>query len=142
MPRKKRTVSRRSFLASSLAGVVAGSDRHLLAANPTTESRQATGVKVGEVAETTAIVWMRSTANTSHNAEGKVMHSAKGEPLPKDVKIEDLRGACPGASGFIRLVYGTKEDLAGAKSLDWTEVTEKTDYAHQFRISGLQPGTV
>jgi alkaline phosphatase D len=104
------------------------------------ETRQATGVKVGEVSENSAIVWMRVTAKASRNAEGPVRRGRPVEPPPADVGA--LEGACPGAPGQVRFRYGVREDLAGATSTDWVEVGADRDFTHQFRLTGLKPATV
>ena len=140
---RRRKVSRRDFLSHSLAGVVAGTALPAAtmaapAADPL--SRQATGVKVGEVSTTSAIVWLRLTADSSLRAKGETPHT-KGVPLAADVKIGELLGACPGALGLVRLRHGTKADLADAQASDWVEVTAMTDFAHQFQLAGLKPGT-
>src|SRR5688500_5673537 len=121
----RKSVTRRKFLAGSLAGVAATGvwTDALAGREPADGSRQATGVKVGEVSDTSAIVWLRLTANA--------------RPL-----AEELRGACPGAAGRVRLRYGTDARLAGAKSTDWIDVAAKTDFSRQFRLSDLQPATV
>jgi alkaline phosphatase D len=106
------------------------------------ESRQATGVKVGEVTDTSAIVWMRLTAKAGRNAEGLVRKGKPAEPLPKDVNVDTLHGACPGAEGQVRLRYGSREDLSDAKATAWMNVTAATDFTHQFRLTDLKPATV
>lgn len=106
------------------------------------ESRQATGVKVGEVTETSAVVWMRLTADATRNTKGLVRRGAPARVLPADVKVEELEGACPGAPGQVRLRYGRRNNLEDAKSTDWVEVSAASDFTHQFRLAGLRPGTV
>jgi len=110
------------------------------------EPHQATGVKVGEVTSTTAIVWVRLTARPTRNNHGIVIHrrkgGRKGEILPPGISIGDLEGACPGAPGVVRVRYGEREDLADAVSTPWVQVTAATDYAHQFRLAALKPATV
>jgi alkaline phosphatase D len=135
MPRKP--VTRRKFLAGSLVGVAA-TGVTAGAQAPDEASRQATGVKVGEVTDTSAIVLMRLTANAGPNASGRDLPRG---PLPKNVRVEQLRGACPGAAGRVRLRYGTDAGLAGAKSTDWFDVAAATDFSRQIRLTDLQPGT-
>ena len=89
------------------------------------ESRQATGVRVGEVTPESALVWMRVTA-----------------PLPPNLRVEELEGACPGAPGRVRLRHSRREDLRDARATPWVEVTAARDYTHQFRLTGLKPATV
>src|SRR5947209_1556030 len=89
----------------------------LLAAAPGAagDSHQATGVKVGEVTPTAALVWVRLTANPSRNDSGPVRKGpASNQGLPPGVVAEQLRDACPGMPGRVRVRYGTREDLADA----------------------------
>jgi len=145
--------SRRKFLAGSLTVTAAGAATGTAATGTAAAgaaaagqaqadgSRQATGVKVGEVADTSAIVWMRLTQHARPNAAGR---DFRGKPvrLPNDVRIEQLRGACPGAAGRVRLRHGMAMDLAGARTTDWLDVDATTDFSHQFRLADLQPATV
>ena len=67
-------------------------------------SHQATGFKVGEVTDHSAIVWMRLTENPTRNEEGilrkgHIDKSHPASPLPDDVRVEELEGDCPGAPG-------------------------------------------
>src|SRR3954469_20144833 len=115
----------------------------LLAAAPAAgEPHQATGVKVGEVTPTSALVWVRPTARPARNADGPVRRGvATNKGLPPGVLVEDLRDACPGMAGRVRIRYGPGEDLAGARDTGWVAVTGETDFAHIFRLEGLEPGT-
>lgn len=106
------------------------------------ESRQATGAKVGEVTDTSAIVWMRVTAKAARNSEGPVRKGKPADPPPKDAEVDRLHGACPGAPGQVRLRYGTREDLSDAKETPWVEVKAENDFSHQFRLTDLKPKTV
>ena len=104
------------------------------------ETRQASGVKVGEVTPTEAIVWVRLTANAERNKDGLVMKGGGDMSVPADVNVGALEGACPGAKGRVRVVYGR----AGRKlspPTAWVDVDASTDFSHQFHLTGLQPGT-
>ncbi len=106
------------------------------------ELRQATGVKVGEVTDTSAIVWMRITKKPERRADGVVGRGGAGNSLPNHLLPEDLEGSAPGATGRVRVRYGVSEDLAGAQETDWMDVSETNDFTHKFRLSGLAPSTV
>ncbi len=106
------------------------------------ETRQATGVKVGEVTDTSAIVWMRLTAKAARNSEGPIRKGRPTDPLPTDDRVHELEGAAPGAAGQVRLRYGIRDDLTDAKTADWIEVKADNDFTHQFKLTGLKPGTV
>lgn len=106
------------------------------------ETRQATGVKVGEVTPTSAIVWMRLTERAARNPDGPARVGRPVEPSPADDEIADLLHACPGAPGRVQVRYGTDADLDDARSTPWVEVDSSTDFSHQFALDGLEPGTV
>lgn len=97
------------------------------------ESRQATGVKVGEVTHDSAIVWMRLTRNATRTAGTKNFNSA--------ALVEPLDGACPGAAGKVRLRFAPAADLAGAIETPWQEVGAATDFGYLFKLNGLAPAT-
>jgi alkaline phosphatase D len=104
---------------------------------------QATGVKVGEVTDSSAIVWTRLTAAPSRNKGG--LAPAREEPKDStaaDVSADQMEGACPGAQGRVRLRYGTREDLSDAQETDWAEALAATDFTHHFQLRGLKPSTV
>jgi alkaline phosphatase D len=107
---------------------------------------QAMGTRAGEITDTTAIVWTRLTAAETRNKEGLLIKGTvqdyKGRERPKvTVPVDDLEGACPGIGGFVRLRYGVDEKLRNAKTTSWVNVSDKTDFIHQFSLKGLTPGT-
>ena len=67
---------RREFLATPFAVVLN---------NIAPQTHQATGVKVGEVTENSAIVWMRLTASAFRRADG-VLRRGQPAPFPADLK--------------------------------------------------------
>ncbi|MCI0379788.1 MAG: alkaline phosphatase D family protein [Gemmataceae bacterium] len=135
---KSLSSSRRRFLESSLAagGLFALDSASAQDADPGT--RQATGVKVGEVSDTTAVVWMRLTAEAGRRAQG---YAPKFESLPKDVRPDQVRYACPGMEGRVRLRYATRENLSDAVATAWQDVAAKTDFTHQFALNSLRPNS-
>jgi alkaline phosphatase D len=67
--------------------------------------------------------------------------------LPADVKIAELRGACPGAPGAVRFTcqtraQGKSEGKGEGIVMGWREVTDRTDYTYQLRLTDLKPDTV
>jgi alkaline phosphatase D len=107
---------------------------------------QATGTRVGEVTDTTAIVWTRLTQAPVRNNQGVTFDKpkkAKGgkdnqQPVPPAHEIE---GACPATSGKARVRYGLKMDLSDSVETPWVEVSADKDGIHQFKLSGLKPGS-
>ena len=112
-----------------------------LSATAAQESRQATGVKVGEVSTDSALVWMRRTAGAERNHTGMPRKGRALDALPADAKPDTLEGAVPGAPGRVRVRWAERQDLSGARSTSWVRVTAATDYCHTFRIDGLRPST-
>ncbi|MCB1089526.1 MAG: hypothetical protein KDM63_20980, partial [Verrucomicrobiae bacterium] len=104
---------------------------------------QATGTRVGEATDHSAIVWVRLTEHTERNRRGKVFPGKVNgkKPAAVDVPVADIEGACPGMAGRVRLRYGLTEDLANAIETPWIDVSEATDFIHQFHLEDLKPGS-
>ena len=123
----------------------------------------ATGIKIGEVDQTSAIIWVRLTERAERigaeaplpeilylNTETGEYESREGQGrrnrtpkvvFPAGTDIKSIEGATPGRSGRVRLKYrkaGTKD----WQQVGWTAVDPAKDYSHRFRIKGLSPGSV
>jgi len=134
--------NRRLFLKSTVAtaAIAASAD----AQESTKEKHpiyQATGLRIGEVTPTTAIVWTRLTKNTERNNDGIVFKKRGKSEEAMKTPVEQIEGACPGQPGKIRLRYGIDGDQAPMQKTDWVEVDEASDFIHQFQLKDLQPGT-
>lgn len=137
-------VTRRGFLAVSAGTAVAVPLACSDTSRAADEARphQATGVRVGEITDSSAIVWTRLTASAERNVKGVVYPGrGKAEPAEVTVPVEQIEGACPGAVGRIRLRYGTRADLSDARQTEWVNVSQQTDFTHHFSLSGLKPAT-
>jgi alkaline phosphatase D len=102
---------------------------------------QASGTRVGEMTDSTAVVWTRLTANGERNRTGQRFDESTRAAAEVKGAVDDLHGACPGMDGRVRLRYGTKEDLSDAVATAWVDVSDKTDFIHQFRLAQLKAGT-
>jgi alkaline phosphatase D len=136
------SIDRRAFIRTTAAVTLASP---LLAASAK-ESHQATGTRVGEVTDTTAIVWTRLTKNVTRNNGGVVFPARKKDekqpwPPPPTPPVAEIEGACPAMAGRVRVRYGLKEDLSDASETSWVEVTEAGDGIHQFPLTSLRPGS-
>ncbi len=134
--------TRRTFIRNSAAAVIATP----LAAAPLNVSHQATGTRVGEVTETTAIVWTRLTKRATRNNAGVVFAMQKGKEAKKKPKqtlppVHEIEGACPCMAGRSRVRYSLREDLSDATELPWMDVAEASDGIHHFKLTGLKPGS-
>lgn len=111
----------------------------------TADVHQAMGFRVGEVTQTSAIVWTRVTAQPERNWAGVPSAGAAGpqearyEASPIPVAQRD--GAVPGANGQVRLSWSPSENLSQAHGTDWVAVDGRTDWVHQFPVTGLRPAT-
>ena len=136
-------INRRSFVKQAATVAFASAvGPSWLSGAVATAAFQAMGTRVGEVTESSAIVWTRLTVNAKRNNEGLVIpgraQNYKDKELPAvTVPVAQLEGACPGVSGFVRLRYGTNESLKNAKLTPWMPVSENSDFIHQFKLIGL-----
>src|SRR5262245_40380607 len=131
IPAMPHSSTRRDFLALTAASLI---PTHLTAA----ESHQATGVKVGEIAPTSALLWTRRTKSSLRRQDGQ--RSEEHITLPLDTDPATLEGSCPGAAGEIRAIVST---ASGKRVADtgWAAVGPETDFVRQFPIRGLTPDT-
>ncbi len=122
----------------------------------------ATGIKIGEVTDSEAIVWVRLTQNEKRVNFGAPMPNVSytlastGEPLaevrdrqrdavplvefPNGSSIDTIEGAVPGAKGIVRILYKPEGDTE-FKVTPWHKVDPNADFTHQFRLADLQSGT-
>jgi alkaline phosphatase D len=119
----------------------------------------ATGIKIGEVSQTEAIIWVRLTENPERVGDDASLPDVKyidpesgnlierlGRPdmtpvvtYPEGYSIRNIQGACPGSQGMARVKYKIVDE-ARWKSLDWQKVEPEKDFTYQFPLSGLTPG--
>ncbi len=121
----------------------------------------ATGIKIGEVTQTEAIVWVRLTQNPERVGNDAPMpdvkyrdpETGKLEPrknnrpdrppvvtYPEGYDINNVQGATPGAEGMARVKYRE----AGSENwteTEWTAVDPAKTFTHQFLLEDLSPGT-
>ncbi len=119
----------------------------------------ATGIKIGEITQNSAIVWVRLTKYPERVGKGAPMpdfqykNSKTGEltsrtgrpdasPIvtyPEGYTINNIQGATPGSEGNVRLKYKAKDGQKWVQ-LDWHAVNPPRAFAYQFELSGLTPG--
>jgi alkaline phosphatase D len=116
--------------------------------------RMATGFKIGEVTDTTAIIWTRLTERKAANpADGPMIEiiyekgngGRRRQPLkavnyPPGATVRTIRSAAPGRNGEVRLHY-RPEGEAAFQSSDWLRVDPAADFTRQFTIRNLRPNT-
>ena len=122
----------------------------------------ATGIKIGEVTASEAIVWVRLTGNAERIDFGAPMPivsytlASTGEPLetvrsrqrdavpsvefPDGSSIDTIEGAAPGATGVARVHFRPEADEE-LRVTGWQKVDPDADFTSQFQLSDLQPGS-
>ncbi len=111
------------------------------------ESRQATGIKVGEVTQTSAIVWTRTTEAAERRADGmpirmRAVKPAEGAGPAASLDPVDLQHSVPGAAAMVRLRYADNVNLFDAVETEWEETVAEDDFTRHFPLTGLAPSTV
>lgn len=121
----------------------------------------ATGIKIGEVSQSTAIVWVRLTEKQERigndapmpsvlyvNAEnGELEEIRRGRrpdrapvvSFPEGYNLNNIQGASPGKAGKVHLKYklATAQDWM---EMDWQAVDPQKNFTTQFELSELEPG--
>jgi len=123
----------------------------VLASTATAEVHQTNGIKIGEVDQTSALIWARLTQNAQPNHDGAdFIRPAKrdkknrgplsmAEQLPEGKTLADMRGAVPGAAGSVRISWTGINDQK--TSTEWISVNSDKDHTLQHRINDLKPGS-
>lgn len=120
----------------------------------------ATGIKIGEVTSSRALVWARLTRQPSRvgieaplpevlyrdSKTGELFERTRGRPnadpvvtFPNGSDIDTIEGAAPGAPGEVRVMY-RPEGNTKWKATAWRSVGPEKDYIRQFELSALDPG--
>ena len=104
------------------------------------EVHMANGIKIGEVTETSAIVWTRLTQNSERNIEGTPFKDLKPEKQPGYPDLSVMEGSVVGQAGEVQVEYWPA-GKSRAQSTAWEKVSSGSDFTHQFSLQGLQPDT-
>jgi alkaline phosphatase D len=148
-------MKRRAFLVLIAAAGLAVA----MAAAPAKGPFQATGIKIGEVTDTSAILWTRLTLKAERNpadgprveivdagADAKKAKKPDKARVPKTgvyppgVTVADIRDAVPGAPGEVRVLY-KPADAAAWQETPWQAVDPERDFTAHFPLTGLKPKT-
>ena len=84
---------------------------------PCSAAHLAMGFRVGEVKQTSVLIWSRVTATPERNWKGyrdpKKREPRVAEYTPSPIAVSDRQGNVEGAAGEIRVTFGTKENQMG-----------------------------
>lgn len=140
--------TRREFLKAAAAASAGCAVQSALptdpirAAEPEIGARLASGVKVGEVTDRSAIVWTRLTQSQGRSQGPRVEGAAKGDaPEPLPAPVDRLEGACPGAPGSIRVRYAVAGEKPMFLETAWETAEAKNDFVRLFFLKSLEPAT-
>lgn len=122
-----------------------------LAAGAAPSIHQATGIKIGEVSDTGALVWTRLTLEADARREGVpfaevntregIREGRADGQIPPGRSLEEMQYAVPGAAGDVRVLWAPETAVAGTEqATPWTPVDPARDFTHQFNLTGLAPG--
>jgi alkaline phosphatase D len=116
------------------------------------------GVHNGWADQNSITIWTRLTQNPDGNNEGnqfidislqeaKALDEEGNEDkinaaqIPKGLFLHDMKGACPGSEGWVRLTYYPLKNDSRLIKEKWIEVDVEKNYTMQWKISNLEPGT-
>ncbi|MEC9004621.1 MAG: alkaline phosphatase D family protein [Planctomycetota bacterium] len=117
---------------------------HALPCDAQQDVHLAMGLRVGEVTQTSAIVWSRVTAQPKRVWPGERRVGRAGKKTAEyteKIQVDGLEGATPGTPGQLRLSWTEKNDYSKLQTTPWIRVEEKTDFSHKFTLTGLKPAT-
>jgi len=118
----------------------------------------ATGIRIGDVSQTEAIVWTRLTLNKKRitdapqpialytDPETGKKHTRKTRRdkngmiyFPQGYDINTIEGAVPGRKGEVRLRFRTTDSNAW-QTTPWEMVDPKANFSKKFILNGLESG--
>lgn len=125
---------------------------------PATAPQLGNGFRNGWFDQASIVLWTRTTALAdmisqgpdflpitteqakalSESSDARELMSAQ---IPEGVALEQMVGACPGAEGEVRLTYFPAKQRHHCVTTAWCRTTAQTDFTHQWKLDGLQPGT-
>lgn len=108
------------------------------------EVHQGNGIKIGEVTQTSAIIWTRLTA-TADLKRPAIEWPGTANPngasqIPDGISLADMDGALPGIAGSVKLTFWSTNSPNAISETDWVEVDPHRDFTHQFKLAYLEPG--
>lgn len=116
------------------------------------------GIHNGWADQHSIVIWTRLTQNPELNAAGHEFLTPTAEEhkkLNKEANIEDIYkaqipegltlnemiGACPGASGEVKLTWFALNDENNKHQTEWTSVDDHKNFTTQWKLEDLIPNT-
>jgi len=98
----------------------------------------ASGIKIGEVDQNSAIVWVRLTREKRADFE-RLPILTKGLNSNEKSKVKMPIDVVPGMAGETRVKYLLEGEKSDVKYTEWVKVTAERDFTHQFKLKNLKP---
>ncbi len=116
------------------------------------------GFHNGWADQTSIVIWTRLTAYPEGNMEGEAFLVPSPEEhrelnrnaieediykaqIPEGFQLNDMDGACPGASGEVKLIYYPESDPGQQFESGWVKVDVDKNYTTQWKMENLSPDT-
>ncbi len=99
----------------------------------------ASGIKVGEATQTSAIVWVRLTQQPEA-AFDRLPILTEGLPSNERSSLRMPTDVVPGSPGRVRVRFKPVSGESDERSTPWVSVSDDTDFCHQFTLTDLHPG--
>ena len=104
---------------------------------------QATGIKIGEVTPSGAIIWTRLTRREEPLRDGVPFprRPARKPQIPQGRTIDEMAYSVAGSPGEVRVTYWPAGRQGVKVVTEWTAVDPQRDFTRQFTIDALRPAT-
>lgn len=116
------------------------------------------GTRNGWADQNSIVIWTRTTRSPEMLVDGKPFVSIPdgraremarltdsdallSEQLPEGAALDEMLGACPGASGQVRISYHPADDKDRVLSSPWVTTWAESDFTAQWKLSELRAGT-
>lgn len=113
------------------------------------------GIRNSWADQQSIVLWTRTTTNAEMIQDGpefvandrdqeKLWENTLNEQqllqvqMPEGARLEQMKGACPGAPGEVRLIYYPRNNEALKRVTDWTVTQAQQDFSCQWKLDGLQ----
>jgi len=116
------------------------------------------GVHNGWADQNSIVIWTRLTENQEGNWDGEEFVDISNDEqkaldqeadsaaimnaqIPEGVALEQMIGACPGATGEVKLTYYPQDQPEQTVETEWVKVNPDQNFTHQWQLDGLNAGT-
>ncbi|MDP6988184.1 MAG: alkaline phosphatase D family protein [Planctomycetota bacterium] len=99
----------------------------------------ANGIKIGEVSQDSALVWVRLTRRAERLGEGQAF-ARDAAAVPAGKALERMRNSVEGARGEVRVSWWPVGAVGARLATGWFPVDPAADFTTQIRLDGLRPG--